>query len=102
MSFREQDKEMWLIVSDVPRLHGPWPYVVFVLSIVLPGSGTMVAACAGYTTSWSKCQLFIGMLQMMTFVYLIGWIWSIWWGWKILHKSLKADAEDERMLVGRN
>ena len=53
-SYREQDKEIWLIAQDVPRLNGPWPYVVMVFSVVLPGSGTMIAAIAGYTMSWSK------------------------------------------------
>ena len=97
-SYREQDKEIWLIAQDVPRLNGPWPYVVMVFSVVLPGSGTMIAAIAGYTMSWSKTQLFLGLLQMLTAVYLIGWIWSIWWGWKILHKSLKPQTEEERLL----
>ena len=87
--YRPQDKELWDIVSDIPRLSGPWPYVVMALSIFLPGSGTIISACIGYPISWSKVQLFVGALQMMTAVLLIGWIWSIWWGWKILHRSLK-------------
>ena len=87
-------------MSNVPRLTKGWPYAIMVLSIVLPGSGTLISACIGYSTSWSKTQLFIGMLQMMTAAFLIGWIWSIWWGWKILHKSLKADNE-ERLLMER-
>ena len=53
-SYREQDREIWMIAQDVPRLTGPWPYVVMVFSVVLPGSGTMIAAVAGYTMSWSK------------------------------------------------
>eukprot|EP00354_Favella_ehrenbergii_P010487 CAMPEP_0170457302 /NCGR_PEP_ID=MMETSP0123-20130129/4641_1 /TAXON_ID=182087 /ORGANISM="Favella ehrenbergii, Strain Fehren 1" /LENGTH=54 /DNA_ID=CAMNT_0010721053 /DNA_START=183 /DNA_END=347 /DNA_ORIENTATION=+ len=51
---RPQDVELWEIVSDVPRLVGAWPYVVAVLCVVLPGSGTMLAACAGYSPAWSK------------------------------------------------
>ena len=79
-------------------MNGPWPYVVMVFSVVLPGSGTLIASCAGYTTSWSKTQLFVAALQMMTALYIIGWVWSIWWGWKILHKSLKEESEEQRLI----
>ena len=89
--YRPQDLELWEIVSDVPRLTTFWPYVVAVLCLVLPGSGTMLAACVGYSTAWSKTQIFVGSLQMMTAVFLIGWIWSIWWGIKILHKSVNEE-----------
>ena len=85
--FREQDHELWEIASNVPHLQGAWPVIIFILCLVLPGSGTMLAGCVGYSTSWSKTQILIGMLQMMTAVYLIGWIWSIWWGWKMLFFS---------------
>ena len=97
-SYREQDKEIWLIAANVPRLEGPWPYVVAVLSVVLPGSGTMLAACVGYTRYFNKCQLFLGLLQMLTALYIIGWLWSIWWGLKILHKSLNPQSEEEQLL----
>ncbi len=94
MSFRPQDRELWEIVSNVPRLIGPWPYIVAVLCIVLPGSGTILSACVGFKTSWSKTQIFVGVLQMMTAIYIIGWIWSIWWGLKILHKALKENQQE--------
>ena len=55
----------------------------------------MLAGCAGYSPAWSKTQIFVGFLQMMTAVFLIGWIWSIWWGIKILHKSIKEDQREE-------
>ena len=61
-SYQPKDLELWEIVSDVPKLKGAWPYVVAVLCIVLPGSGTMLAACAGYSPAWSKLQIFIGAL----------------------------------------
>ena len=50
----EADKELWSIVSDVPRLQGVWPYVCAILNVVLPGAGTMLASCVADTTSWSK------------------------------------------------
>ena len=50
----EADKELWSIVSDVPRLTGIWPYICAILNVVLPGAGTMLASCVADTTSWSK------------------------------------------------
>ena len=58
----EKDKELWEIVQDVPRLGGVWPYICAILNLVLPGSGTMLAACLADGTSWSKTQLVIGIL----------------------------------------
>ena len=55
----------------------------------------MLAACIGFKHSWSKTQIFVGMLQMMTAVYLVGWIWSIWWGLKILSRSLKENQQEQ-------
>ncbi len=64
----------------------------------------MLAGCVGYSDSWSKTQLFIGTLQMMTAVYLIGWVWSIWWGWKMLFFSDSQNREKmrrEQMFLNR-
>ena len=85
----EKDKELWEIVQDVPRLGGVWPYICAILNVVLPGSGTMLAACLTDDTSWSKTQLVVGILQFLMAVYIIGWIWSIWWGVLILKKGLQ-------------
>ena len=42
MVYQEADQQLWDILSDVPRLTGVWPYVVFILNIVLPGVGSFV------------------------------------------------------------
>ena len=91
--YRPEDAELWEIIRDVPRLAGVLPYVVCILNVILPGTGTMISSCAGYTTSWSKTQLMVGVLQMLTALYIIGWIWSIWWGYLLLRKGL-ADKEE--------
>ena len=49
--YRPEDKELWDFINEVPSFKGVWPYVCSILSIVLPGSGTMICSCAGYTTS---------------------------------------------------
>ena len=58
----EADKELWGIINDVPRLQGVWPYIIFVLNVVLPGVGTIIMACIGYPDKpWSKTQLVVGL-----------------------------------------
>ena len=55
----------------------------------------MLAACAGYHKYWSKTQLFVGLLQMLTAYVLVGWIWSWWWGWKFLYWSLNKPKDEQ-------
>ena len=83
----DADRERWNIITDVPLLAGPWPYICAILNVVLPGSGTMLAACIADSPSWSKTQIFIGILQMLTAIYLIGWVWSIYWAYLLVLKA---------------
>ena len=50
----------------------------------------MVAACAG--ADFSKTQLAIGFLQFLTTYILVGWIWSIYWGYLIVVKAFAGPA----------
>lgn len=59
------------------------------------GVGTIIAgvlACCCET-------LLIGLLQTLTAPFLIGWIWSIWWGWDLLQVSRKVQIEEYETLV---
>ncbi|CAN0532086.1 unnamed protein product, partial [Ectocarpus sp. 12 AP-2014] len=44
-----------------------------------PGAGTIVA---GICTCNMK-HVVVGILQMVTAPILIGWVWSILWGWEL-------------------
>ena len=91
--YRKEDAELWEIVRDLPRLNGVWPFVCCILNVFFPGTGTMISSCVGYSISWSKTQLVIGLLQLLTAVYIIGWLWSIWWGVILLKKGLEDKQE---------
>lgn len=54
----------------------------------------MIMSCVGYPEKYSKTQLTIGIIQMLTAVYIIGWIFSIYWGWLMLQKGF----EDKEMV----
>ena len=73
--------------EKVPVTKCPLGTVFFVINIFFPGFGTMLASCIN-TTPGKLCPLtlMLGMAQMMTSWMLVGWIWSIYWGW-LIHKK---------------
>jgi len=49
----ESDKEVWGLVTDVPRLSSFWPYVCAILNVIFAGIGTILCGCLG-ESSWNK------------------------------------------------
>ena len=76
----ETDKNLWLLITNVPFCEKWVAIVMCILNVLLPGVGTMIAACAGSGVV-KKAQIVIGLLQFFTAYILIGWIWSIYWGY---------------------
>mmetsp|Transcript_7866 Transcript_7866/g.7349 ORF Transcript_7866/g.7349 Transcript_7866/m.7349 type:complete len:92 (+) Transcript_7866:32-307(+) len=69
----------------------PTPALIcLILNILWPGLGTMINACYGDHVGAGICY---GLLQMLTCILLVGWIWAIVYGCKILDKS-KQEATD--------
>ena len=50
----EQDKELWGLITDVPRLSTLWAVVCGILNVGLAGSGTMIAGVISDQNSWNK------------------------------------------------
>ena len=57
---------------------------MFVVNILLPGVGTLVAGIK----SERNTTMVIGVLQFLLAFLIVGWIWSIYWGWLIYKKVL--------------
>jgi hypothetical protein len=67
----------------------PMAVLMLVLNIILPGTGTMLNGCFGRVC----CDLIIiGFLQMITAILLVGWIWSIWYGIRILGAAVTSSG----------
>ena len=66
-------------------------YFCLFLNIFLPGIGTIFNQlfCCGYSGGCSLYGVFIGLLQLICSAFLVGWIWSIWWGVEIVRRSGK-------------
>ena len=45
LTIDQQDMRAWDLISDVPVLPNLIAYVVLLLNIIIPGSGTILAAC---------------------------------------------------------
>ena len=80
----------------VPKVSKIVAYVVAFVNLILtlsdyilPGFGTLIAAFAATSqTAVSKTQLAIGGLQFFTSFVLIGWAWSIYWGYLRVMKAM--------------
>ena len=98
----DADRELWKILVDVPRLKGAMIWVCALFNVGLPGSGTMIAACVGEPNVWSKTQLFVGLLQMLTAIYIIGLVWSIYWSYLFIIKAQQDKQEVNDFLKQTN
>lgn len=74
--------------AAVPCMPTPVALVCCLLNIVAPGTGTLITAFACFCCGYPEVRpvlaffwnLLAAILQMLTFVFIVGWIWSIIWG----------------------
>ena len=75
---------------ELKRTSPPMRIMCLLLNILFPGIGTMVNACLGPVVGPG---MLYGLIQGCTTVILVGWIWSIVYGIKIM-KVGKAKFDD--------
>ena len=95
----QSDLRVWELVSDVPKLSIPWAYACAILNVILAGSGTILSSYLG-DANLNKTQLIVGLLQMLTSVYLVGWFLSIYWAYKLIMAAGKSG--DKPLTNGQN
>ena len=91
----ELDTKVWDLIRDVPYVSQVAAVIFAILNLILPGFGTMFASCSS-TGPVSKTQLTIGIIQFLTTYILIGWAWSIYWGYLIVMKAWNANGMQSR------
>ena len=84
-----EDDVIWDKVKNVPKVNKPLAVFCGIINVILPGSGTITAACATPDEKVSKSQLIIGVLQFFLSLVLIGYVWSIYWSYLIIGKSFE-------------
>jgi hypothetical protein len=67
------------LLKDVPKVQKPFPLICFIVNIIFPGCGTILA---GILKSHVKSIIY-GILQLFLSCVLIGWVWSVFWGFLI-------------------
>ncbi len=67
-------------VGNVPSgLDNCHALLVLILNILCAGLGTFLAGLLFLKESSGNIMLW-GLLQFITWIILLGWIWSVWWG----------------------
>ena len=67
--------------EDINPTNPPLAFVCLLLNIFLPGFGTLLNACLGVRV---LPGLMYGFLQILLTPLIIGWVWSIIYGIKIV------------------
>eukprot|EP00347_Sterkiella_histriomuscorum_P014697 403359895 len=96
IDYDARDAEVWRLITDVPFISTPWQYVCFILNVIIPGTGTMLSS--GFTEKWSKTLFMVGLFQLFLAYILIGWVFSIYWGWLIVRRSWQDKQELDKFL----
>lgn len=71
--------------QQVPTLDTNWGTGLLIVNIFLPGVGTLVAGIK----SERNTTMVIGVFQFLLAFLIVGWIWSIYWGY-LLYKKVGA------------
>lgn len=87
----------------VPTMPLPLAIFCLFLNIVLPGTGTLVSAFAVFscpTEYDTKSEAFVNnliaaLLQVLTLIILVGYIWSILWGVIFVSVALDTDKNEK-------
>lgn len=78
--------------QQVPSVNRSLGLSCFLLNIVIPGSGTLIAAI----DAEDRPTIIIALIQFWTSPFVFGLIFSVWWGALILYKS----KHHEEILLG--
>ena len=60
-----KDKQLWGYMQEVPKVSAVVAFVAFAMNILIPGLGTIIAACA-VDDMVPKTHVLIGVLQFLT------------------------------------
>ncbi len=71
--------------NHLPVLSKTVAIIILILNIFFPGVGTILLSCIGGT--FNKEHIIVGLLQLISAICVIGWIWSVLWGIILLMKS---------------
>lgn len=83
------DVIIWERLKNVPRLSKPIAIFCLLINIILPGIGTIIAACMTEEETVSKTQVVVGVIQFVMTVLIVGYFWSWYWGYLFVAKAFE-------------
>lgn len=92
------------LFNAIPKMHLCGAAILCLLNIAIPGLGTIISAftvfCGCPTKIEKRMNAFLlnilaGFLQMVTFIIIVGWIWSILWGMNFVQLAIAKGEEQE-------
>ena len=70
-----------IVISTIPRIKNrPYGIILWIINCIFPGFGTIIGAC------FNNCnciQIIVGISQLFLFSGIVGWILSIYWGYRM-------------------
>ncbi|KAG2378203.1 hypothetical protein C9374_008346 [Naegleria lovaniensis] len=78
---------MGLLEDSTPKVEKSMGMIILIINFLFPGFGTILAAILTSEKEKMTSTLIVGILQMFLSWLLIGWLWAIWWGYKIMQVS---------------
>ena len=85
-------------MCDVPKLAKKYAYACALGNLLISGSGT-IASSFLQEGPMNKTQFIIGLFQFLLSPYLIGYLWSLWWIYKLIMAANRGGAGES--LEGR-
>ena len=82
------DRQIWELVTNVPRIPKPLAFICAFLNLIIPGFGTIVAACMA-PNNVSKAQVMIGVMQFLLTFFLVGFIMATYWSYLLVTKAMQ-------------
>ena len=96
----EEDSKIWEMMTNVPQVTKGIAILSLFLNFLIPGVGTILAACQTTSNYVSKAQITIAFVQFITAIFLVGWILAIYWSYLIIVKAFNMDNEENKALIG--
>lgn len=67
--------------------------------MLIAGSGTILAGCIADKEGWNKTQIFMGLLMLITSVYIIGYIMSLYWAYLLVQRAYRDKQAVQQYLA---
>ena len=61
IDYDDRDHQVWMLITDVPKLKSPWQYICFVLNVIIPGD--LFKLSKGFRFWNDDSELFLGEVE---------------------------------------